>query len=195
MDVTPTMHQRASMGEPFLAPRPVNWLKGPLSENPQASYYGARYYDQSAGRLVSEDPIRFGGGNNFYAYVHNRPVVLTDPSGQDDRCPSWIPDWLCKWWKGPSGSQPPKSKPPVQPTPVNICEAGQTALFSEAGPNPYYHGNAGEDDWRKFKSEFIDKCIAAKKAGKGTVTFCTQGAGVLGAFAYCTCCEYCDSKK
>jgi RHS repeat-associated protein len=45
-------------------------------------YYRARYYDPSAGRFISEDPIRFRGGNNFYAYVHNRPTLLRDPSGR-----------------------------------------------------------------------------------------------------------------
>jgi RHS repeat-associated protein len=45
------------------------------------SYYRARYYDPSVGRFISEDPARFGGGNNFYSYVHNRPLNLSDPKG------------------------------------------------------------------------------------------------------------------
>ena len=44
-------------------------------------YYRARYYDSISGRFLREDPIRFKGGTNFYAYVHNRPVGLTDPQG------------------------------------------------------------------------------------------------------------------
>jgi RHS repeat-associated protein len=44
-------------------------------------YYRARYYDQSSGRFTSEDPLRFGGGQNFYRYVYNIPVGLTDPMG------------------------------------------------------------------------------------------------------------------
>jgi RHS repeat-associated protein len=46
-------------------------------------YYRARYYDPMVGRFTSEDPIGFGGGNNFYAYALNSPVNLTDPSGLD----------------------------------------------------------------------------------------------------------------
>ncbi len=44
-------------------------------------YYRARYYDPSAGRFLSEDPIGFGGGIDFYAYVKNNPANLDDPQG------------------------------------------------------------------------------------------------------------------
>jgi RHS repeat-associated protein len=46
--------------------------------------YRARYYDPSIGRFVSEDPIRFKGGVDFYAYVRNNPVNLADPNGLQD---------------------------------------------------------------------------------------------------------------
>jgi RHS repeat-associated protein len=44
-------------------------------------YYRARYYDSRAGRFLSEDPLAFDGGRNFYRYVYNDPVALTDPTG------------------------------------------------------------------------------------------------------------------
>ncbi len=44
-------------------------------------YYRARYYDPELGRFISEDPIGFGGGINYYAYVKNNPVIFGDPSG------------------------------------------------------------------------------------------------------------------
>jgi RHS repeat-associated protein len=44
-------------------------------------YYRARYYDPSNGRFISEDPLRFKAGINFYSYVKNNPVVDNDPSG------------------------------------------------------------------------------------------------------------------
>jgi RHS repeat-associated protein len=44
-------------------------------------YYRARYYDPSAGRFLSEDPLGFKAGGNFYRYVRNRPTNLTDPTG------------------------------------------------------------------------------------------------------------------
>ena len=46
-------------------------------------FYRARYYDQTAGRFMSEDPIRFESGINFYAYALNNPANNTDPSGLD----------------------------------------------------------------------------------------------------------------
>ena len=45
------------------------------------SYYRARYYDPNVGRFLSEDPIQFLGGVNFYAYVGNSSVNFADPLG------------------------------------------------------------------------------------------------------------------
>ena len=44
-------------------------------------YYRARYYDQNAGRFLSEDRVGFNAGTNFYRYVSNNSPNLIDPSG------------------------------------------------------------------------------------------------------------------
>lgn len=44
-------------------------------------YYRARYYDPSTGTWMSEDPIRFAAGPDFYDYVQNYPVGSSDPWG------------------------------------------------------------------------------------------------------------------
>jgi RHS repeat-associated protein len=44
-------------------------------------YYRARFYDPQIGRFISEDPIGFRGGINWYAYVGNNPLGFTDPLG------------------------------------------------------------------------------------------------------------------
>jgi len=44
-------------------------------------FYRARYYDPQSGRFLSEDPIGFNSGINFYRYVANNPSNLIDPSG------------------------------------------------------------------------------------------------------------------
>jgi RHS repeat-associated protein len=53
-------------------------------ENDQngAYYYRARYYNPAQHRLISEDPVRLASGDvNAYAYVHDSPINLSDPSG------------------------------------------------------------------------------------------------------------------
>lgn len=45
------------------------------------NYMRARYYDPSAGRFISRDPIGLAGGMNLYSYTENNPVMGIDPSG------------------------------------------------------------------------------------------------------------------
>ena len=40
-----------------------------------------RYYDPSAGRWLTRDPIGYAGGSNLYGYVSGDPVNNVDPSG------------------------------------------------------------------------------------------------------------------
>ena len=44
-------------------------------------YYRARYFDPITGRFLSEDPISFRGGNNFFEYAKNNPIRFSDPTG------------------------------------------------------------------------------------------------------------------
>lgn len=48
-------------------------------------YVRARIYQPSLARWISTDPLRFFDGDNLYQYVHNRPVILRDPSGMSSR--------------------------------------------------------------------------------------------------------------
>jgi RHS repeat-associated protein len=92
-------------------------------------YYRARYYDPTTGRFLSEDPIHFHAGTNFYRYVNNNPVLLLDPMGT---CPA---------------SQPPPSSPNSN---QNLCDAvsgvlsyaGVAVIPIEAVPNPVGAGLA-----------------------------------------------------
>jgi len=45
-------------------------------------YYRARYYDPAARRFLTQDPLGFDAGTNFYAYVQNNPLVANDPNGK-----------------------------------------------------------------------------------------------------------------
>ncbi len=44
-------------------------------------YYRARYYDARVGRFISQDPIGFKGGINFYSYAYNNPLRYIYPEG------------------------------------------------------------------------------------------------------------------
>jgi RHS repeat-associated protein len=65
------------------APRP-ECLLGDVAPDKaaKASYYRARYYDPQAGRFVSEDPLKFfGGDENYYRFVWNSSSNFRDPRG------------------------------------------------------------------------------------------------------------------
>lgn len=95
--------------DPFGAPRSANWVANATFENPLhwdpgftghdagqydgLTYMEGRFYDARVGRFASPDPgIPSPGTTQAYdrfAYVYNRPLNLTDPSGYnpDDGIP------------------------------------------------------------------------------------------------------------
>jgi len=44
-------------------------------------YYRNRMYSPDLGRFLQRDPAGYVDGANLYAYVHNNPVLFTDPDG------------------------------------------------------------------------------------------------------------------
>ena len=62
---------------------PFRYTAREYDEETGLYFYRARYYDPGIGRFISEDPIGFRGGFNFYAYVGGNPVNAVDPLGLD----------------------------------------------------------------------------------------------------------------
>lgn len=60
---------------------PFQYTGRELDQETGTYEYRARYFDQNTGRFLSEDPLGFKAGINFYRYVRNRPVNLIDPTG------------------------------------------------------------------------------------------------------------------
>ena len=90
-------------------------------------YYRARYYTSQIGRFISEDPIGFDGGINFYAYVGNNPVnfmgplglLLADPNTSTGQFPRRNSPQPCIYGCHPPSPSP---KPPHDWTKEQKCE-------------------------------------------------------------------------
>ena len=84
-----------------------------------------RGYDAESGRWLTQDPIGFQGGSNFFAYAENNPIRFTDPLG--------LAIWICNrkaftkygpgnhsyFWDDRNGK---------------CCGRGSTSSCSEGGP-------------------------------------------------------------
>jgi RHS repeat-associated protein len=68
-------------------------------------YYRARYYEPTTGRFLSEDPLGYTEGPNFYAYANGDPVNNSDPMGLASSCVA------TPWMKAPVWHSPPEGGP------------------------------------------------------------------------------------
>jgi len=90
--------------------------------------FGARDYDAEIGRWTAKDPIRFGGGRNFFGYVGADPVNRRDPRGLD-----WGDD--DGGWGGNQGP----AEPDIDPNlvgPEGDPEPGRSASWSDPYDDP-----------------------------------------------------------
>ena len=100
-------------------------------------YYRARYYDQSTGRLLSEDPVRFAAGLDFYAYVSNNPAYWVDPFGLTEGSPSNLArragiDQIARGYRGSKDWNFEKRKGNFGPN-TNKCNKFVCDVLNEAG--------------------------------------------------------------
>jgi len=95
------------------------------------NYYRARYYNPSTGRFLSEDPMGFAAGTNFYEYAGDDPIDFNDPLGL---------------YSGPYGPRAFPGRKPVAPAGCSVPDCG------------WYYGNYGGpsftggqwEPWEKF---------------------------------------------
>jgi RHS repeat-associated protein len=110
----------------------------------------ARYFDPGAGRFLSQDSIRFGGGTNFYAYTRNNPVVRTDPFGYYSG--SGVVGSI---YLGPDGVWQ-NDGPPLPPDPSNpTCSPEQWAQSPGACAGP--QGADEPDPWMPNPNKKCDQ--------------------------------------
>jgi RHS repeat-associated protein len=108
---------------------PFRYAGREFDQETGAYYYRARYYDQAAGRFLSEDRVAFSAGVNFYAYVGNSPLGLTDPTGL-------APDWwnnLVNWVVPPIPPAPATNwpAPPAPTIPLKCFYPGECDFTPE----------------------------------------------------------------
>ena len=60
---------------------PIRYTGRRLDVETGLYYYRVRYYSPALGRFLKTDPIGYGDGMNWYAYVANDPVTYNDPTG------------------------------------------------------------------------------------------------------------------
>ena len=111
----------------------------PIRRKPSESYYRARYYDQNNGRFISEDPIEFLGGSNFYAYVENSPVDFKDELGLCQPSPK-MQACLDKVFNGADGRRQDTTK-----------NRSQERLHSDDTQEPHHYHNSVRQLPERFK--------------------------------------------
>jgi RHS repeat-associated protein len=71
---------------------PLQYTAREFDSETQLYFNRARYRDPATGRWLSEDPIGFMGGHDFYSYVVNNHLKYRDPMGWQSQMPSCYPD-------------------------------------------------------------------------------------------------------
>ncbi len=114
----------------------TGFLGKPTTASTKLTTVGARTYNAVLGKFISVDPIidtTKPQQNTGYAYAHNNPLTLSDPSGlRPDEC-------------GPNGVQCANSKVGGQWVPVNTPQG----KYQGGGSSERTYGDKIADNWNK----------------------------------------------
>jgi RHS repeat-associated protein len=140
------------------------------------SLMGLRVLDVTKGRWMTEDPIRFvGGDRNLYRYAGANPVSIVDPTGLQHGhrrccCPT-RQQCLC------APAPPPKQTPPPR-TQLPSCDAMYGRCMSTAGTIQTMCNQAVSEKGTAW--------------GFGCPVICAP-AGLIGGFGYALCLAACEA--
>jgi RHS repeat-associated protein len=132
---------------------------------------GARYYDPAIGRFTAPDPIAHPDepqSLNPYAYAHNNPLTLSDPTGRDVTGMGAIAGYCgMKPWDCPAEWRPPPGRYTGIPVDATVGPPSDHRI----GP---FHGDrcGGCHISRKKAAQLIQQ-DATHGAGRGTWNACT----------------------
>ena len=150
---------------------------GRENDAPGLYYYRARYYTPQHQRFLSEDPIQFQGGLNFYEYAANNPLKLTDPLGLSPK-----PKCKCSARSGPDAGiefdcdcqLPPYMVPDPLP-----CSLGWTCFVGCMG------------DFAKAGARFCPAICAAQIENPGCLLSCAASFAYAGTqVCRAQCCSF-----
>ncbi|KAA5535582.1 RHS repeat-associated core domain-containing protein [Paenimyroides baculatum] len=121
-----------------------------LDDATQMYYYGARYYDPRISIFVSVDPLA-EQTMTPYQYVHNNPIMFTDPTGMSAEGPGdgnkERPNWASRtwstiksWFRGGSEYQSIPKNNPKSKSPIEFGELEFNGYELEAGDSWYENG-------------------------------------------------------
>ena len=101
-------------------------------------YNRFRYYEPGSGRFISEDPIGFDGGTNFFEYAKN-PINWIDPSGLSNNFPRQVGGRF-----GPNPNPAPKAPSSCNGNSKDSTNAQHGYVIIDTWNNRYKIGVSGQ---------------------------------------------------
>ena len=140
----------------------------------------ARYLDPNLGRFLSDDPMGFDGGINFYDYVSNDPVDDVDPFGWKT-CTTRIMPVTAYCSRGP-GSDWPHYKPRHKGDKPRRVGPGDVAVANSPTRN-HTRTVVRSQSWTTQPGRLITRAQSTIRGRAGTatiMTYCLTNGSIYG---------------